>query len=138
MGMLLELLGLRSPTVTTTKVATVAGPTVAQGTPPQAITPPVAVGAITKEQHDYDTDRAAVQVLITELNGHAQTARIATEIAQIVAKMGVAATHAGKAEWVDAMRVLGEARTACVAAKTLAEGWADYAKKRASMKYGSL
>ena len=85
---------------------------------------------VDKNQAAFDKARAAIEALVGGLNAHAQKARIATQIGQANAKLADADTHAGKKEWSEAAKRLGEAKTICTAAKILADDWAKYAAKR--------
>jgi hypothetical protein len=85
---------------------------------------------VDKNQAVYDKARAAIQGLVDGLNKHPQKARIAAQIGQASGKLTTADTHAGKKEWGEAAKRLGEAKTICEAAKKLAEAWVKYAAKR--------
>jgi hypothetical protein len=89
-----------------------------------------AASAADKNQGVFVSARAAVQLLVDGLNAHPQKLHIAGPISQANAKLSAADVHAAKKEWSEAAKRLSEAKAVCVAAKKLAEDWADYAAKR--------
>jgi hypothetical protein len=82
----------------------------------------------------FTVARAAVQLLVVALNTHPQTSKITANIGQATTKLGLADIEAGKPNFVDANKLVEEARVICVDAKKLADDWADYTKKLASAR----
>lgn len=80
----------------------------------------------------YQTARAAVQKLVDGVKAHPQAGRIGNETGQADDKLTAADGHAAKQEWKEARARLDEARALCTAARKLADGWADFAKRRAA------
>ena len=87
---------------------------------------------MSKEEQAFRAERAAVAQLAAALRAHPQAARIRSQLADIGRRQDSAVQHAAKREWAEAMRDLAAARAACVAARTLADGWATYATQLAT------
>ncbi|MBX3607218.1 MAG: hypothetical protein KF788_18205 [Piscinibacter sp.] len=98
--------------------------------------PPVAGkgGVGGKEVTDYADERKAVKALVDALSAHAQASHLSAELAEIATKMASANANATTAKWKAAMADLAEAKKLCAKAKTLADNWDQYAKRRALVK----
>ena len=119
MPRLLDVLGLPPRAGTGPAGATKAGQ------PPLART-------VSKEEADFQAERAAVAQLTNALRANPQAARIRPQLVEIGTKQGNALHHASKGEWRDAMRDLADARAECVTAKKMADDWAVYATRLAT------
>ena len=107
-------------------------PTVSNDSTPPAASKDATPPAVSKEEAAFRAERAAVAKLADALRADPQAARIRAQLTDIGTRQGSALHHAAKGEWVDALRDLAAARAACVAARTLAVGWATYASQLAT------
>ena len=89
-------------------------------------------GAVDKNLAVFQAARAAVQKLVDDLAGHAQKAKITTQIALARQKLKDADDHAALKEWKQASASLAEVKPIVSAARKLADDWSDYAKRRAT------
>ncbi|GEM_PF-2521491 len=106
----------------------------AAGDGADAAGPSAAPPVVDKNLAAFTTARAAVQKLVDDLNTHAQTAKIASQIGQAGAKLAEADTLAAAKDYAQAGKRLAEAKTICAGAKTIADDWVAYLREYTSMK----
>lgn len=86
------------------------------------------------QQAAYNTERAAVQTLLTALLGHKQATHVVGETGNATAALTAAAGHAAAPDWPSAMAELQKARQACVDGKGFADSYAAYLVKSVEAK----